>query len=161
MKRYQTTIMFFISFNLKDLPRFLTHLIIYSNAKTMFILLLICLILLRFVLKKNNSCKVYLIDFACYKPPKSQKCSKELVLKQAIQSGYFSKEMLDFMKIILERSGLGDSTYLADIFFGEKYNPSMKDAKREVEMTVFGAVDMLLQSCWDGMQCRTSGNRTC
>ncbi|KAI3799554.1 hypothetical protein L1987_34853 [Smallanthus sonchifolius] len=176
------------------------------NSKVMFIaLLIICnLLLLCFVLfiTKKTSSKIYLIDFVCYKPPTSQKASKELVMKQAIQSGYFSEQILDFMKKTLERSGLGDSTYLAGIFFDQKYHLSMKSARREVEMTVFGAVDMLLaktgvicedigilivncciyntmpslssivvnkykfrenilQSYRDGMQCRTSRNRTC
>ncbi|GJW21959.1 3-ketoacyl-CoA synthase 11-like protein [Tanacetum coccineum] len=53
--------------------------------------------------------------------------------------------MLDFMKKVLERSGLGDSTYLAETYFNPKgYNPSMKDARREVELAIFGSVDMLL-----------------
>nr|GEX31003.1 3-ketoacyl-CoA synthase 11-like [Tanacetum cinerariifolium] len=94
---------------------------------------------------KKTSCKVYLIDFVCYKPPSYQKCPKELTLIQARQTGRFSEEMLDFMKKVLERSGLGDSTYLAETYFNPKgYNPSMKDARREVELAIFGSVDMLL-----------------
>ncbi|PWA72439.1 very-long-chain 3-ketoacyl-CoA synthase, Thiolase-like protein [Artemisia annua] len=95
---------------------------------------------------KKTSCKVYLIDFVCYKPPSFQKCPKELTVIQVRQTGV-SEELLDFMKRVLERSGLGDSTYLAEIYFkqGPKgYNPSMKDARREVELAIFGSVDMLL-----------------
>ncbi|KAI3793602.1 hypothetical protein L1987_36222 [Smallanthus sonchifolius] len=129
------------------------------NSKVMFIaLLIICnLLLLCFVLfmTKKTSPKIYLTDFACYKPPTSQKASKEHVIKQAIQSGYFSEQILDFMKKTLERSGLGDSTYLAEIFFDQKYHPSMKAARREVEMTVFGAVDTLLAKT--GVRCEDIG----
>ncbi|PWA79411.1 very-long-chain 3-ketoacyl-CoA synthase, Thiolase-like protein [Artemisia annua] len=95
---------------------------------------------------KKTSCKVYLIDFVCYKPPSFQKCPKELTVIQVRQTGV-SEELLDFMKRVLERSGLGDSTYLAEIYFkqGPKgYNPSMKDSRREVELAIFGSVDMLL-----------------
>ncbi|KAI7750249.1 hypothetical protein M8C21_015958 [Ambrosia artemisiifolia] len=65
-------------------------------------------------------------------------------MKQSTETGYFSEETLDFMKRTLERSGLGDSTYLAEVFLGNSYHPSMKHARRELEMAIFGAVDMLL-----------------
>ncbi|KAJ0806596.1 putative FAE1/Type III polyketide synthase-like protein [Helianthus annuus] len=125
-------IMFF-NLDLKDL---------LDTKVIMFIALLLMMIMMMMI--KKTSSKVYLLDFACYKPPDSQKASKELVMKQAIQSGHFSEELLVFMKKILERSGLGDSTYLAEIFFARKYHPSMKAARREVEMSVFGAIDMVL-----------------
>ncbi|KAJ9547744.1 hypothetical protein OSB04_020287 [Centaurea solstitialis] len=92
----------------------------------------------------KTSCKVYLIDFACYKPPVSQQCSKELFLKQARSNGYFPEEMLDFMEQVMDRAGLGDSTYLPEALFGKVYDPSIRDSRREVEMVVFGSVDMLL-----------------
>ncbi|KAI3514604.1 hypothetical protein L1887_13159 [Cichorium endivia] len=133
--------MFIINLNLKDL----LHHIINFKTETMFLALLItCLLLLCFYMTKRPSCKVYLMDFACYKPPTSQKCTKELLMKKARDTGYLSEGTLDFMKKTLERSGLGDSTYLAEIFLGEKYTPSIKDSRREVEMAVFGSIDMLL-----------------
>lgn len=147
--------MFIINLNLKDLPEFLTHPILTYNTQIMFLALLISLLLLCFLMSKETSCKVYLIDFACYKPLTSQKCSKELSVKKCIQSGYFSEEILDFLKKTMERSGLGDSTYLPDIFFGPKYNPSMKDARREVEMTIFGSIDTLLAKT--GVRCENIG----
>ncbi|KAI3801036.1 hypothetical protein L1987_29137 [Smallanthus sonchifolius] len=120
----------------------------------MFLVLLICLLLsFKYIMKP--SCKVYLIDFACYKPPASLMCSKDQAIDQAIRSGYFSEDLLDFMKRILERGGLGDSTYVAEIFFRQKYDPSMEDARREVEMTVFGSLDMLLAKT--GVKCQDIG----
>ncbi|KAJ0914511.1 putative 3-Oxoacyl-[acyl-carrier-protein (ACP)] synthase III [Helianthus annuus] len=135
-----------INLNLKDLLEFLTH---HSCCSVMYLAffcmcLVVVLILLCFVMNKRSSCKVYLKDFACYKPPPSQKCSKELLMKQVRRMGYIPEEMLDFMKIIMEGCGLGDSTYLPEIFFKESYNPSMKNSRREVEMAIFGSVDMLL-----------------
>ncbi|KAK9058725.1 hypothetical protein SSX86_023567 [Deinandra increscens subsp. villosa] len=126
------------------------------NSNLIICLLPLC-VLIVIILKKTyySPKKIYVVDFVCYKPPTSQKASKELVMKQAIQSGYFSEEILDFMKKTLERSGLGDSTYLAEIFFGRKYHPSMKDARREVEMVVFGAIDMLLAKT--GARCEDIG----
>ncbi|GJZ58949.1 3-ketoacyl-CoA synthase 11-like protein [Tanacetum coccineum] len=82
-------------------------------------------------------------------------CSKELVMKQATQSGHFSEKTLDFFKKVMERSGLGDSTYLAEVFFEKTYDPSMKAARREIEMSIFGSVDMLLAKT--GVRCEDIG----
>nr|KAJ0193423.1 hypothetical protein LSAT_V11C800426150 [Lactuca sativa] len=114
-------------------------------------LLIMCFILLWLFMTKKTSCKVYLIDFACYKPPVSQKCTKEILIKNAIlmkkakDGGLLSQGTLDFMKKLLERSGLGDSTYMPEIFSDDqRYTPSIKDSRREVEMAIFGSIDMLL-----------------
>ncbi|KAI3773045.1 hypothetical protein L6452_04243 [Arctium lappa] len=119
-----------------------------SNTIIFLTLMIICLLIMLlyvFIMNKKTSCKeTYLIDFACYKPPVSQQCTKEFTMKQARINGYFTEETLDFMEKTLERSGLGDSTYLAEIFLGKTYNPSIRDSRREVEMAVFGSIDMLL-----------------
>ncbi|KAJ0704744.1 putative FAE1/Type III polyketide synthase-like protein [Helianthus annuus] len=137
----------FINPDLKDL----------FNSKVMLIALLVIysLLLLCFVMIKRTTPKIYLIDFACYKPPTSQKASKEHFMKQTIQIGSFSQEILDFIRKGLEISGLGDSTYLAGIFFEEKYHPSLEAATREVEMSIFGAVEMLLAKT--GVRCEDIG----
>ncbi|KAI3801034.1 hypothetical protein L1987_29135 [Smallanthus sonchifolius] len=137
--------MFIWNLNLKDLPEFLTHLTLNSNTGVMYSALVMCLfLLLCFAMNRETSCKVYLIDFACYKPPNSQKCSKELVMKQARQHGNYTEEVLQFMKNFMERGGIGDSAYLAETFFKPSYKPLMKDARREVEMAIFGSLDKLL-----------------
>ncbi|XP_076921098.1 3-ketoacyl-CoA synthase 11-like [Bidens hawaiensis] len=133
--------------NLRDLPEFLTHPVLNSNTIVMMYLALLMgiFLLLCFVTNKKPSCKVYLIDFVCYKPPDSQKSSKEFVLKQATLHGYMTEETLDFMKNVLERCGIGDSAYLAETFFKPTYEPLMKDSRREIETTIFSSVDMLLR----------------
>ncbi|KVI12417.1 hypothetical protein Ccrd_009175 [Cynara cardunculus var. scolymus] len=90
------------------------------------------------------SCKIYMIDFACYKPPVSQQCSKEFAIKQARTNGFFSEETLAFIEKNMDKSGLGDSAYLAEVFLGKTYNPSIRDSRREVEMAVFGSIDTIL-----------------
>ncbi|KAL4572008.1 hypothetical protein LXL04_018776 [Taraxacum kok-saghyz] len=120
--------------------------IINLNSKENMFLspLIMCLLMFCFYLIKKSSRKVYLIDFACYKPPNSHKCTKENTLKKARDGGRVSEGTLDFMKNLLERSGLGDSTYLPDIFFDEDPTPCLKDSRREMEMAIFGSIDMLL-----------------
>ncbi|XP_071737901.1 3-ketoacyl-CoA synthase 20-like [Rutidosis leptorrhynchoides] len=103
---------------------------------------------------KKASCRVYLVDFTCYKPPISQMCSKEFV-KKLRQFGFYSEETLDYMTKVLEGCGLGDSTYFPEIFSQQTYNPSINHARREVEKTIFGSVDMLLAKT--GVRCEDIG----
>ncbi|XP_076921097.1 3-ketoacyl-CoA synthase 4-like [Bidens hawaiensis] len=136
------------------LQNFLTH----SKIEIMLLALLICVLAflsLKFVITRKDSCNVYLIDFTCYKPPSSQKYPKDRFMKNARESGYFSESLVDFMERILDRGGLGDETYLAEIFFGKSYNPSMEAARREVETIVFSAIDMLLAKT--GIKCEDVG----
>ncbi|MFS7930697.1 putative very-long-chain 3-oxoacyl-CoA synthase [Helianthus anomalus] len=125
-----------------------------SNTIIMFLALL-SLICLLIIITKKASCKVYLINFACYKPPNSLQCSKELSMKLARQSGYFSEDLLEFMKKIYERNGIGDSAYVTEKCFGLIYDPSMKDARMEIETNIFSAVDMLLAKT--GVRCDDIG----
>ncbi|KAL8236297.1 hypothetical protein R6Q59_017378 [Mikania micrantha] len=139
--------MFILNLSLKNLSEFLVHPTLNSNARVVYITLLLLMYLflqLCFAMNKKTSCKVYLIDFVCYQPPPSQKCSKEHVLKLSRQHGHFTEDMLDFMKNFMERCGIGDSAYLAETYLNQSYKPSMKDARREVEMAIFGSLDMLL-----------------
>lgn len=87
---------------------------------------------------------VYLVDFSCYKPGESQKCPKKLFMDQSRLLGAFSEESLDFQRKILERSGLGESTYLPEVLLNLSPNPSMKEARQEAESVMFGAIDGLL-----------------
>ncbi|XP_071728250.1 3-ketoacyl-CoA synthase 2-like [Rutidosis leptorrhynchoides] len=147
--------MFIINHNLKDLNDFISHPIFNFKKEIMFLALLTFLFLLCFIMTKKTSCKVYLVDFICYKPPNSQMYSKESTIKNLRQFGYYSEETLDFMTKVLERSGLGDSTYFPDTFSKQTYNPSINDTRRGVEMTIFGSVDMLLAKT--GVRCKDIG----
>ncbi|XWS71974.1 hypothetical protein CRYUN_Cryun02cG0000800 [Craigia yunnanensis] len=87
---------------------------------------------------------VYLVNFACYKPDESQKCSKRIFMDQSQMTGTFTEENLQFQCKILERSGLGDSTYLPEAVLNIPSNPSMQEARKEAEAVMFGAIDELL-----------------
>lgn len=117
--------------------------------------LIITSLLLCFYMIKRTSCRVYLIDFACYKPPDTQMCTKEYMIKKAKHSGYFSEETLDFMKKVFGKSGLGDSTYLSEVYLKQVPDMCMKESRREMEMSVFGSMDMLLKKT--GVRCEDIG----
>ncbi|KAL2229986.1 3-ketoacyl-CoA synthase 11 [Sesamum indicum] len=88
--------------------------------------------------------KVYLVDFACYKPKPEVMCSKEMFMEKSRAAGIFTPENLEFQKRILERSGLGQKTYFPEALMRVPANPCMAEARKEAEMVMFGAIDDLL-----------------
>lgn len=88
--------------------------------------------------------KVFLLDFACYKPAESQKCTKELVVERSRLYMNFNEDTLEFMGKVLERSGLGKSTYLPEALLNEPPTPCLEMARGEFEAVVFGTIDQLL-----------------
>ncbi|KAJ8627146.1 hypothetical protein MRB53_020453 [Persea americana] len=87
---------------------------------------------------------VYLVDFALHKGRDDQKCPREIFKEKSRLTGFFTEPTMMFQTKILERSGLGQSTYLPDAFFTVPSNPCMAEARKEVEAVVFDAVDQLL-----------------
>ncbi|KAK6941599.1 3-Oxoacyl-[acyl-carrier-protein (ACP)] synthase III, C-terminal [Dillenia turbinata] len=87
---------------------------------------------------------VYLVDFSCYKPDAARKCTKKIFMDQSQMTSVFSEESLAFQKKILERSGLGEDTYLPEAVLNIPPNPSMHEARKEAELVMFGAIDELL-----------------
>ncbi|KAJ6708966.1 3-KETOACYL-COA SYNTHASE 2-LIKE [Salix koriyanagi] len=129
-----------------DLPKFIfNHSSLFSDIiAPLFCLTLIALLLSR-IFDSKPSRKVFLLDFACYKPPAGLTWSKELVIERARQAcTNLSEETLEFMEKLLEKSGLGPSTYLPDAFRRDPPNECLDDARNESEMVIFGAVDELL-----------------
>ncbi|EFJ29917.1 hypothetical protein SELMODRAFT_231244 [Selaginella moellendorffii] len=87
---------------------------------------------------------VYLIDFACYKPPDELKCSRDRFIQASRSTGRFTQESIDFQRKIVDRSGLGDETYLPPVVFMAEPRGSMALAREETEMVMFSAVEELL-----------------
>ena len=87
---------------------------------------------------------VYLVDFSCYKPDESLKCSRPYFMEKSLLTGVFSDQILDFQRRILERSGLGEDTYLPETLHNSPPNPSMESARKEAEAVMYGAIDELL-----------------
>ncbi|XP_059663772.1 3-ketoacyl-CoA synthase 20-like [Cornus florida] len=109
-----------------------------------FLCLTLMVLLLSHLFMTKPSLNVYLVDFACHKPPLALSCSREVALERATRYMNISEETLVFMKKIMERSGLGDSTYLPEGFLRDPPNVCLEEARREAEMMMFGAIDELL-----------------
>ncbi|CAN0887143.1 3-ketoacyl-CoA synthase 2 [Linum grandiflorum] len=88
--------------------------------------------------------KVYLLDFSCYKPDPERMCTREIFVERSGLAGTFTDENLTFQKKILERSGLGQSTYLPEAVMRVPPNPNMAEARKEAETVMFSAIDELL-----------------
>ncbi|XP_051128318.1 3-ketoacyl-CoA synthase 2-like [Andrographis paniculata] len=89
--------------------------------------------------------RVYLVDFACYRPAAAAMCSKEVFMERSRAAETFTAENLEFQKRILERSGLGQKTYFPEALLRVPANPCMAEARKEAEMVMFGAIDDLLE----------------
>lgn len=59
------------------------------------------------------------------------------------------------MRKVLGKSGIGDSTYLAEVYLANIPDPCMKESRREMELSVFGSIDMLLAKT--GVRCEDIG----
>ncbi|OAY28027.1 3-ketoacyl-CoA synthase 20 [Manihot esculenta] len=88
--------------------------------------------------------KVYLVDYACYKPKPSHKCTREHYMKLSAGTHVFTEQSLDFLRKILERSGFGQTTYGPNGLMRLPQDQSLAESRRETEMVIFGAVDELL-----------------
>ncbi|KAM2067192.1 hypothetical protein COP2_044845 [Malus domestica] len=80
---------------------------------------------------------VYLVDFSCYKPEDSRKVTRRVFMNSSHSIGTFTEENLAFQRKILERSGLGDSTYLPEAVVQVPPNPCMAEARTQNSDYVF------------------------
>lgn len=119
--------------------------IIFVHQKDLFPALVVIIFLATFYFMNSTSRNIYMLEFACYKPDEASMCSKEHFMKCSTLAGTFTDENLAFQKKILERSGLGQKTYLSQALLRIPPDPCMSEAREEAEMVMFGAIDQLLE----------------
>ncbi|KAJ7956630.1 3-ketoacyl-CoA synthase [Quillaja saponaria] len=129
------------TFSLQDLYDLWLHLQYNLISVILCSTLLVFLSTLYFLTRPQP---VYLVNFSCYKPDESRRCTKRIFMDQSQLTGTFTEESLAFQRKILERSGLGDSTYLPEAVLNIPPNPSIKEARKEAEAVMYGAIDELL-----------------
>lgn len=88
---------------------------------------------------------VYLVDFACFKPPQELQVTRSQFLQHAKDVGKFNDQSLEYMKKFMERSGLGEETYMSKAVLANPPCPSMKEGRAEAELVMFGALDELFE----------------
>ncbi|KAH9696164.1 3-ketoacyl-CoA synthase 4 [Citrus sinensis] len=86
---------------------------------------------------------IYLVDFSCYRPPCHLQVKFHQFMEHSRLTGDFDESSLEFQRKILERSGLGEETYVPDAMHYLPPRPSMAAAREEAEQVMFGALDNL------------------
>ncbi|XP_009782317.1 3-ketoacyl-CoA synthase 4-like [Nicotiana sylvestris] len=89
---------------------------------------------------------IYLVDYSCYHPPEHLKVKFSKFMGHSRLSGDFNESSLEFQRKILERSGLGEETYLPEALHDVPPRPSMATAREEAEQVMFGALDNLFNN---------------
>ncbi|KAK9074044.1 hypothetical protein SSX86_006640 [Deinandra increscens subsp. villosa] len=89
---------------------------------------------------------VYLLDYSCYRPPDNLVVKFDVFMERSRLHGGFNEPALDFQRKILERSGLGEETYLPAALHNIPPAPSMATARQEAEDVMFGALENLFGS---------------
>ncbi|XP_028779239.1 3-ketoacyl-CoA synthase 11 [Neltuma alba] len=130
------------TFSLQDLLDLWNHLRYNLISVIIFSALLVFLFTLYFLTRPRS---IYLVDFACYKPEDARKCTRQIFMDRSGSTGTFTEENLQFQRKILERSGLGESTYLPEAVLRVPPNPNMEEARKEARMVMFGAIDELFE----------------
>ncbi|KAI5056187.1 hypothetical protein GOP47_0029708 [Adiantum capillus-veneris] len=88
---------------------------------------------------------VYLVDFACFKPPAELKRSKKAFIEHCKQIGKFSEASMEFQVKALERAGMGDETYFSPAILTNPPVQTMKESRAEAELVMFTAIDELFE----------------
>ncbi|KAJ0009913.1 hypothetical protein Pint_34655 [Pistacia integerrima] len=86
---------------------------------------------------------IYLVDYSCYRPPSHLQVRYKKFMEHSRLTGDFDESSLEFQRKILERSGLGEETYLPEAMHDIPPRPSMAAAREEAEQVMFGALDNL------------------
>lgn len=119
---------------------------IYNHLQFNLISVVLCSTLLVFLTTVyffTRPRRIYLVDFSCYKPEEDRKCPRQMFMDRSALTGSFTDENLSFQRKILERSGLGEETYLPEAVTSVPPNPNMANARKEAELVMFGALDEL------------------
>ncbi|CAI9107732.1 OLC1v1007166C1 [Oldenlandia corymbosa var. corymbosa] len=116
-----------------------TNLLLFMPLMTSIIFIILLKIL---TLKRRQ--KVFVVDFSCYKPRVTEMFSKEKAIERAKLYGYQTEKTIESMKMMMDKAGLGDSTYLPNNLMRVPHDLSLSSSREETERVMFGAIDELL-----------------
>ncbi|KAH6823526.1 3-ketoacyl-CoA synthase 4 [Perilla frutescens var. hirtella] len=89
---------------------------------------------------------VFLLDYSCHRPGPDQKVPLRTFVDRLRLSGDYDEATVEFQRKILERSGLGDETYLPEALLEIPPKPTMQSAREESEQALFGALDQMFSN---------------
>ncbi|GAB2294029.1 hypothetical protein Dimus_028245 [Dionaea muscipula] len=118
------------------------HLHIVSSSPISIIIVLVAAIF--YYMSRPR--RVYLVDYACYKPPASYQMPLSTFVEQnKILLGDNNEEAAVFVRKMVERSGLGPDTHMPPSIHRDPPRPTWNDSYAEAQTTIFSVVDTLLQ----------------
>ncbi|XP_059655516.1 3-ketoacyl-CoA synthase 6-like [Cornus florida] len=88
---------------------------------------------------------IYLVDYACFKPPCTMRVPFATVMEHARIVLRSQPKSVQFQMRILERSGLGEETCVPPAIHYIPPNPTMEAAREEAELVIFSAMDSLFK----------------
>ncbi|CAK9150711.1 unnamed protein product [Ilex paraguariensis] len=88
---------------------------------------------------------IYLVDYACYKPPVTCRVPFSTFMEHSRLNLIDNPKSVDFQMRILERSGLGEETCLPPAIHYIPPKPTMAAARGEAELVIFSAIDSLME----------------
>lgn len=97
-----------------------------------------------FVMTRPRS--VFLVDYSCYRPPDHLRVSYAKFMGHSRLTGDFDESSLDFQRKILQRSGLGEDTYLPEAMHNVPPTINMASARAEAEQVMFACLDSLFRN---------------
>ncbi|KAK4758762.1 hypothetical protein SAY87_020063 [Trapa incisa] len=88
---------------------------------------------------------VYLVDYACYKPPTKCRVPSSVFIEHSRIILKDKPRSIEFQARMLERSGLGEETCLPRAIRCLPPKPNMEEARVEAELVIFSSMDSLLE----------------
>ncbi|GMI70696.1 CUTICULAR 1, ECERIFERUM 6, 3-ketoacyl-CoA synthase 6, POLLEN-PISTIL INCOMPATIBILITY 1 [Hibiscus trionum] len=86
---------------------------------------------------------IYLVDYACYKPPVTFRVPSATFLEHSKLILSNNLKSVEFQKRIIERSGLGEETCLPPATHYIPPTPTIESSRGEAELVIFSAMDSL------------------
>lgn len=109
-----------------------------------FCFLTVCIFAMRSLWKRWKGPRVWMMGFTTYKPPASWKFgTDQWITKKKLFK--FSTEDYEFSMRVLESNGLGEETYFPPGLIHEPPSITMKSAREEAELVMFGCLEELLE----------------
>ncbi|XP_077253736.1 3-ketoacyl-CoA synthase 6-like [Tasmannia lanceolata] len=113
----------------------------FSFAQILFSYLIVLIATILFTSKRR---RIYLVDFACHKPPETGRLPCSTLVEHATVEYASDPKSVDFMRRILTRSGLGDETCVPPIVQYIPPVPTMEASREEAQLVIFSAIDSVL-----------------
>lgn len=118
-------------------------LVLWETRPELIILVAIIVFIVYLLYRFTRQTPVYLVDFACFEPPKELWGTNEHYSRHMRETGFFTSESCDFQEKLLFRTGLGEQTSFSEGILAQPPRLNMEWARQEFDQVSKGALDDL------------------